>query len=128
MATACAAMPSPRPVNPRRSVVVALMLILAGGTRNRAASDARIETVRTNSGRLADQGDVDMVDTPASRLDQRSGMLDERGGSGATPLRVAGRKMIADVAGADRPEQGVGERVEQDIGVAMPGRGRDRWE
>ena len=36
-------------------------------------------------------------------------------------MRIARREMVADIAFADRAEQGVGERVEHDVGVAMAG-------
>ena len=40
-------------------------------------------------------------------------------GGGAAPLRVRRREMVADVAGAERAEDRVGQRVEDDVGVAM---------
>jgi hypothetical protein len=69
--------------------------------------------------RLADDRQVDMVDPPAARLDQAARMFEEQRGGGATPLRVARREVIADIALADRPEQSVGEGVEDDVGVAV---------
>ena len=53
-------------------------------------------------------------------------MVEERGGGGAAPLRVGRREMLADVAGADRAEHRVGDRVEHDVGVAVARRGRGR--
>ena len=63
-----------------------------------------------------------MIDPPASRLDQRDRMLDEAGRGGATPLRVAGRKMRTDVAFADRAQHTVGESMEKHVGIAVPGK------
>src|SRR3546814_3407762 len=37
----------------------------------------------------------------------------------AAPLRIAGRKMLAYVAGADRAENGIGQRMQPHIGIRM---------
>src|SRR3546814_13623798 len=71
--------------------------------------------------RLADDGHVDMVDAAAALFDQRACMLRNARGGGAAPLRIAGREMVADIAFADRAEQGIGAGMEDHIGVAMPG-------
>ena len=38
------------------------------------------------------------------------------------PLRVGGREMLADIAKPGGAEQGVGDRVEDDVGVAVAGK------
>ena len=38
---------------------------------------------------------------------------------GAAPLRISGREMAADVAGADRAENGIGQGMQADIGVGV---------
>src|SRR6185369_9632695 len=72
--------------------------------------------------RFADYGDVGMVDAPARLLDQLAGMVEEQGRGSAAPLRIGRRKMVADVAGAQRAEDRVGQRVKDDVGVAMAGK------
>ncbi len=57
--------------------------------------------------------------TPPAARDEVAGVGEEAVGARALPLRVARREMGADVAGADRPEQCVGQRVEPDVGVAV---------
>ena len=57
--------------------------------------------------------------TPPLARDQFGGMAQEPVGRGAAPLRIARRKMHADIAGADRAEHGVGQRVQAGIGVGM---------
>ena len=42
-------------------------------------------------------------------------------GGGAAPLRIAGRKMRADVAVGQRAENGVGQRMQRHVGVGMAG-------
>src|SRR3546814_20231571 len=72
--------------------------------------------------RLADDGHVDMVDAAAALFDQRACMLRKARGGGAAPLRIAGREMVADIAFADRAEQGLGEGLADPLGVAMHGK------
>jgi hypothetical protein len=47
--------------------------------------------------------------------------VEEDGGVGVFPARVAGGKEAADVAGGDGAEQGVGDGVEQDVAVGVAG-------
>ena len=42
---------------------------------------------------------------------------------GAAPARVTGREMAADITGADRAEDRIGQRVQPDIGVGMAEQG-----
>jgi hypothetical protein len=77
-------------------------------------------SMRPDLRRLADHRQVGMIDPPAARVHQRNRMLDEAGRCRAAPLRVAGREMRADIAFADRAQDGVGQGVEQHVRVAMP--------
>src|SRR3546814_17053283 len=78
--------------------------------------------MRAYPGRLADDGHIDMIDLPAARFDQAARMPDEAGRGRAATLGVAWREMIADIAFADRAQEGVGERVQTHIGA--PGTGK----
>jgi len=60
-----------------------------------------------------------MDDFGALPGDQVADMFEEVRGGRAPPLRVAGWEMLADVAGADRSEKGVGQGVKEDVGVAV---------
>ena len=63
-----------------------------------------------------------MGDPPAGLLDEVARMLEEQRRGGAAPLRVRRREMVADVAGAERAQDRVGQRVEDDVGVAVAGK------
>ena len=58
------------------------------------------------------------------RAEQTDRMGEEQVGRRAFPLRVRRREMLADVAEARGAEQGVGDRVEDDVGVAVAGEAR----
>ena len=80
-------------------------------------------------GPLADDRDVDRGNGAASRTHEIGGVAQELVRRGAAPARVARREMHADVAGADRAEHRVGQRVQSDIGIGMSGKAhavRDR--
>ena len=65
---------------------------------------------------------------PRSR-EQLDRMREEEVGGRAFPLRVGRREMLADVAEAGGAEQGVGDRMEHDVGIAVAGKAalvRDR--
>src|SRR6185312_7216963 len=70
--------------------------------------DARHHGValRPYLGTLADERDVDMRDDPAGRGDEVGGVAEKAMRRRAAPLRVAGREMHADIAGAERAEDG----------------------
>ena len=65
---------------------------------------------------------IDMVDDRALRAQQIDRMVQESDRRRAFPLRVGRREMLADVAEAGGAEQGVGDRVEHDVGVAVAGK------
>ena len=56
---------------------------------------------------------------PPAAATSRGGMAEEAMRRRAAPLRIAGREMQADIAGAERAQDRVGERVEPDIGIGM---------
>ena len=60
--------------------------------------------MRADARRLADHGDVEMSDTPAASAQAVDREGEELVGGGTAPLRIAGRKMHADVAVGERPE------------------------
>ncbi len=67
--------------------------------------------------------------TPPSAVHARDRVGEEAVGRGALPLRVGGGEVLADVAVADRAEDGVGQRVQDHVGVGVadqPARVRDR--
>ena len=39
------------------------------------------------------------------------GVTEEAVGGGTAPLRIGGREVLADVAGADRAQDGIGQRM-----------------
>jgi hypothetical protein len=124
--TAWAAMPSPRPVKPRRSVVVAFTLTERSSTCKSAA------TFRRTASRYGPNFGASQISVasrwsmipPRAVIRSRARRQEPRRGS-ALPLRIAGREVTADVAVRDRAEQRVGDRVEQDVGVAMTGKRGD---
>ena len=64
-------------------------------------------------GASADQRHVGIGDPAAARAHQRRRMLDEDARGRALPLRIGGRKMRADVAGAAGGEQRVGQGMQR---------------
>ena len=76
--------------------------------------------VRDDLGPLTNNRHINMGDDPAARTDETGGVAQELVGGGAAPPRIGGREMLADVAGADRTQYRVGQRVQADIGVGMP--------
>ena len=129
-ATAWAAMPSPRPVKPSRSVVVALMLTCdCGKAEDFRDPRAHGRAMRADLGLLANDRAVDMVDDPAAdRGPAAAAWARKMVGRGALPLRVGRREMLADVAEAGGAEQGVGDGVEHDVGIAVAGEAARRGE
>ncbi len=75
--------------------------------------------MRPNARRFADDGDIDMVDQAAGPRDEIARMNDKMVRRGATPLRITGWEMIANISQSCSTEQCICERVEGDIGVAM---------
>ncbi len=120
VAMARAAMPSWRPVKPRRSVVVAFTATRSSGScAISAIFRADGVAVRPDLGTFADQGGVDMGEFSAARGHALDCVAQKAVGGGAAPLRVARREMGADIAVRNRAEHGVGDGVEQHVGVGM---------
>ena len=85
--------------------------------------------VRRELRRLRDDRGIDVADLVAARVDQRRNVAQEHAAVGALPPRVGVRKVRTDVAQRERAQQRVADRVQQHVGVGMPGepaRMRDR--
>ena len=116
-------MPSPRPVKPSFSLVVALTAdavdVNAGEARRCVARMAsRCGPIRGASQTMVTSR---WAMQPPRALNALDGECEEAVGRGAAPLRIAGRKMRADVAVGERAEDRVGERMQRDVGVGMAG-------
>ena len=61
---------------------------------------------------------------PPRAGDPGRGILDEEARGGTLPLRIARRKMRADIAVADRAEERVGQRMQRHVGIRMPDEAR----
>src|SRR4051794_37818082 len=68
---------------------------------------------------LAYQRDVEMSDAPAARGNAVDGIFQEAVGRSILPLRIARRKMRADVAVRQRAQNGIDQRVQPDVAVGM---------
>src|ERR1700758_5569923 len=90
VALAIAAMPSSRPVNPRRSLVVAFTATRDSDSPVISAMRARI-AVRADLRALANQGHIEVGDASAARGDPTECVFEELVRRRALPLRVAGR-------------------------------------
>jgi len=73
--------------------------------------------VRADLGRFGNDRQVDMADPPAARRDALAGERQEAVRCRAAPLRIARRKMVANIAFAKRAEQRIGQRMKRDVGI-----------
>ncbi len=115
-ATAMQAIPSPRPIQPIPSLVVALTL-----TRAEVASaedPLHLGPQRAEPRLLADQRRVDVDDPPRDRADRGAQQVDR---VGVAPALVVVGKEGADVAAAGGAEQGVDHGVGEHVGVGVAG-------
>ncbi len=120
VALAVAAMPSSRPVKPSRSLVVAFTAMREMSTPDISAIlRAHGIAQRADFRPLADHGDFEIGDASAARGDALDRVFQEAVGGGAFPLRIAGRKMRADIAIGQRAQDGVDQRMQADIAVGM---------
>ncbi len=120
VATARAAIPSSRPVKPRRSEVVAFTATRSMAKPVIAAIRSRIAfAMRPDLRPLADDRRIDMRHHAATPRHARHGVTQEDVRCGALPLRLARREMRADVAVPDRAQNGVGDGVQNDIGIRV---------
>ena len=122
-----AAMPSPRPIAPMPSLVVALMPTRAASIPSAAAILlAHGGEMRADLRRFRDQRRVDVDDPAFLRRQELADPPQNLQAADAANRFIRVRKMMADVALADRAEQrigdGVGEHVR--IGMARPVRAR----
>ena len=112
-------MPSPLPIEPSFSLVVALTPTRSIDSPAMSAIRARIasrcgptfgasHTIVTSRWRCA-----------AARLHALDRKGKETVGGGAAPLLIAGRKMHADVAVSERAEDRVDQRMQGHVGVGM---------
>ena len=113
-------MPSPRPVKPSFSLVVALT-----ATRSSAmpAISAILARMASRCGPIFGASQTTVMSIWAMRPPRALHALDrklkEPVGGGPLPLWVAGREMRADVAVGERAEQRVGHRMQHDVGIGM---------
>ena len=106
--------------------------LLAGGRLHRHAVDVDAGEARDASrawrrdaGRCVGASQTMVRSRCAMRPPRAFSALDRESekavGRGAVPLRIARREMRADVAVGERAEDGVGERMQRDVGVGMAG-------
>src|SRR5690606_34963303 len=88
-------------------------------TQQRRKPGAHRLPIRADLRRFADDRDIHVADRKPGLARQKNRVLDEAGRRRAAPLRIARRKVLPDVAGADRAEHGVDDRMQADIRVAM---------
>ena len=124
MAVAWAAMPSPRPVKPRRSVVVAFTLTRSGSIPSKSASRA---VMAGRWGPIFGRSQMRVTSTltmrPPRVCHQIAGMGGEERGVRAAPPGIRGREVFADIAGGERPQDRVHQGVQSHVGVRMAGEG-----
>ena len=121
-ATACAASPSPRPVNPRWSVVVARTAICAALDAERAGEPLRHLVANVTDARLlADQHAVGVDELPARLAHLAVGLPEQVERRRAAVLLVARREERADVSEVRRAEERVDERVRDHVAVGVTG-------
>ena len=116
-------MPSPRPVKPSFSLVVALTADAADGNAG-DLGDARAHGVamRRDARRFAHDRHVEMRDH-AARARAPARRRRRENGPTTAPFHCGslGGKCDADIAVGERAENGVDQRMQRHIGVRMPG-------
>jgi hypothetical protein len=70
---------------------------------------------------LRDDGSIDIPDLPVVSLEQIQGELEELSARGILPPWIAGREIGSDVTERRRSQKSVDNRMEQDIGIGVPG-------
>ena len=115
-----AAMPSPRPMKPRPSIVVALMPTRAASMPRMPATASRMATRCGPTFGASHRNVTSTLEMrPPSGGNARCGIGEEDARGGAAPGRIARREVLADVAVADGAEQRVGEGMQPDVGVGV---------
>ena len=117
---AIAAMPSPRPVRPRPSVVVPDTDDRAADRGRRAPAAPRPAGCRS-SGALPITWTAALPTRPALRGEQPAHLGQQRDPARARPLGAAGAEHRADVAEAGGGQQRVAQRVRGDVAVGVAG-------
>ena len=112
---------SPRPTGPTCSPVLALTLTAVSPTRSsRARLRADGLLVRAELGLLGVDDHVAIDGPPPDLLDPVDDLRQKPGAVQPTPLRIGVRVMLADIAQAGRPQERIGHRVADHVGVGMP--------
>ena len=75
--------------------------------------------MRADFGPFQDQGQVNMGDRAAGFGNETSGLAQEPVGRHIAPGRITGGKMLTDVTGAERAQDGVGQGMQPDVGVGV---------
>ena len=120
VATAIAAMPSPRPTKPMPSLVVNLTFTCQRAARAPPARRSRMRVaVRAELGRLADDRGVDVARRQPLLGQEPAHLLEQLDRVGVAPALVGVREVLADVAEPGGAEQRVDHRVGQDVGVGV---------
>ena len=126
VAVAIAAMPSPRPVKPSFSLVVALTATRSigdAGDRRRCARAWRRDAGRCAAPRRRSVTSRWAMRPPRART-RSTAKARKRSERRAVPLRIARREMHADVAVGERAEDRVGQRMQHHVGIGMAGERR----
>ena len=110
------AIPSPRPIQPIPSLVVALTLTRAEVASPRIRSISARWSASRGSSQIS--GRVDVDDPPGDRADGGAQQVDR---VGVAPALVVVGEERADVAAAGGAEQRVDHRVGEDVGVGVAG-------
>jgi hypothetical protein len=76
---------------------------------------------------FGDDRTVDVIDDRALGLEQFDRVPKEKIGGRSFPLQVRGREMLADIPKASCAQQSIGNRVEDNVGVAVPGQPARMW-
>ena len=122
VAVAMATMPSPRPVKPSFSLVVALTATRSGGNAgDRCDARAHGVTMRRDAWRFAHDGDVEIADHATARAHALASKGEKAIRRSAAPLRIVGRKMLADIALGERAQDGIDQRMQRHISIRMAG-------
>ena len=120
VALAVAAMPSSRPVNPSRSLVVAFTATRERFTPVISAMRARMVS---RSGPILGRSQISVTSRLAMRppraVTRSTAYFRNRSDDAPFHLAIAGRKMRADIAVRQRAEDGVDQRMQADIAVGM---------
>ena len=114
-----AAKPSPRPVKPRPSVVVADTD--TGASRRSAEHLLRLGATRADLRSIADHLHSGIPDPVALGRQQAVHMAEHVGTADTAPLGTIGAEHLADVAKPRRGQQGITQRVRGDVTIGMSG-------